>query len=290
MITGRNQLSQEIIKNLTDKTIKVKDVPKRYDVSLDQAKRLSRYLKITLAANKHLSESVNRKVHLMGLKVLALADLFKNEDWEGLEEILSSVNENITRDQLKQMVLSLEEKRERIQAFLEETKFKIKYLEESRKDARKAENKTYFAPSSPYYKKGVQLIGESLLQKIEQAKEDLKKTEEQIKETEKEIQDLRKISVKSFSEAVLASNMLSAKEIQKHGELQYKAGKWLYSKGYVVGFEVTLPNGRRVDVAGFNENREIIFVEVKASDNDFQNDNKWKWHLLYCDKFYFLGN
>ncbi|HFJ9465837.1 hypothetical protein NST86_32300 [Bacillus sp. FSL L8-0199] len=98
---------------------------------------MSRYLKITIAANKHLSESVNRKVHLMGLKVLALADLFKNEDWEGLEEILSSVNENITRDQLKQMVLSLEEKRERIQAFLEETKFKIKYLEESRKDAKK---------------------------------------------------------------------------------------------------------------------------------------------------------
>lgn len=136
MMTGRDQLSQEIIKDLTDKTIKLKDVPKRYDVSLDQVKRLSHYLKITLAANKHLSESVNRKVHLRGLKVLALADLFKNEDWEGLEEILSSVNENVTRDQLKQMVLSLEEKRERIQTFLEETKFKIKYLEESRKDAR----------------------------------------------------------------------------------------------------------------------------------------------------------
>ncbi|EOP90038.1 hypothetical protein IGM_02227 [Bacillus cereus HuB4-4] len=28
MITGRNQLSQEIIKKLTDKTIKVKDIPK----------------------------------------------------------------------------------------------------------------------------------------------------------------------------------------------------------------------------------------------------------------------
>ncbi|MEB9684753.1 hypothetical protein P4J24_23125 [Bacillus anthracis] len=122
MITGRDQLSQEIIKNLTDKTIKIKDIPKRYDVSLDQAKRLSRYLKITLIAKKYLSESVNQKVNLMGLKVLALADLFKNEDWEGLEEILSSVNENTTIDQLKQMVLSLEEKRERIQEFL-----KLKY-------------------------------------------------------------------------------------------------------------------------------------------------------------------
>lgn len=62
----------------------------------------------------------------------------------------------------------------------------------------------------------------------------------------------------------------------------------MYSKGYVVGFEVILPNVRRVDVAGFNENREIIFVEVKASDNDFQNDKKWKEYLLYCDKFYIL--
>lgn len=402
MITGRDQLSQEIIKDLTDKTIKIKDIPKRYDISLDQAKRLSRYLKITLAANKHLSASVNQKVNLMGLKVLALANLFKNEDWEGLEEILSSVNENTTRDQLKQMILSLEEKRKRIQKFLKETKLKIKYLEESRKDVkekieqlksiqseikvltkdfqkydettrefllehvgiyqrtsqgeneatntlilikrldslfqkklknmgvityndlkytheindldkfvraylerkkkrggiiwdfekedRRAENKAYFAPSSPYYKKGVQLIGESLLQKIEQTQEDLKKIEGQIKETEEEIQDLRKISVKSFSEAIIASNMLSAKEIQKHGELQYKVGKWLYSKGYVVGFEVILPNGKRVDVAGFDENREIIFVEVKASDNDFQNDKKWKEYLLYCDKFYFFGD
>jgi len=46
MITGRDQLSQEIIKDLTDKTIKVKDVPKRYDVSLDQAKRLWGFLPI----------------------------------------------------------------------------------------------------------------------------------------------------------------------------------------------------------------------------------------------------
>ncbi|HHP1053808.1 MmcB family DNA repair protein [Bacillus thuringiensis] len=53
---------------------------------------------------------------------------------------------------------------------------------------------------------------------------------------------------------------------------------------------MTLPNGKRVDVAGFDENRDIIFVEVKASDNDFQNDKKWKDYLLYCDKFYFFGD
>lgn len=402
MITGRDQLSKEILENLADKSIKVKDIPQQYGVSLDQAKRLSRYLKVTLIANKHLSELANRKIQLLGLKVLVIADLFKNEDWEGLEEILSFVTENTTRDHLKQTILALEEKRERIREFQKEVNFKIKCLEESKKDIKenlaelkaiqseitvltkdfqkydettrefllehvgiyqrvckkntqkvnvillikrldslfqkklkdmgiityndlkyvheindldkfvsaylerkkkrggivwdlekedkRSLNKGYFASLSPYYKNGVRLIGGSISKKIEHTKEELKEAEKQIREIEEEIQNLRETSVKSFLEAIHVSNMLSGKEIQKHGELQYKVGKWLYSKGYVVAFEVTLSNGKRVDVAAFNDKREIIFVEVKASEKDFQSDKKWKEYLPYCDKFYFFGD
>ncbi|KLA35383.1 hypothetical protein [Bacillus cereus] len=134
MITGRDELSLEIIKSLNDKKIRVKDIPQKYDVSLDQAKRLSRYLKITLSANKYLSESANMKIQLLGLKVFAINDLFKNGDWEGLEEILSLVTENTTRDHLKQMVLALEEKRNRLQEVQKEINFKIKCLKESKKE------------------------------------------------------------------------------------------------------------------------------------------------------------
>lgn len=400
MITGRDDLSLEIIQSLNDKTVRVKDIPHKYNVSLDQAKRLSRYLKIKSVANDHLTSLVSEKIDLLGLKVLVIADLFKAEDWEGIEEILTSVNEDTTRDQLKEMVLYLEEKRERLKSFLKEVKFKIRSLEGSKENLKvtmnnlqllkdesdlllskfkkydketrefllehvgmyqridcgqnsidlvlikrldslfqkqlkdsgiityvrlefvhlihniddfitaylkrkknrggilwdyeteemRSSRKGYPAPFSPEYKEGIQLIGGSILKKIKQTNEDLKSIEKQIKDTEEEIKRLRKINIKSFSEAVMASNMLSDKEIQAHGELQSKVGKWLYSKGYVVGFEITLPNGRRVDVAGFNEGKEIVFVEVKAFDSDFQNDKKWKDYLTYCDKFYFFGD
>ncbi|MEJ9125309.1 MmcB family DNA repair protein [Bacillus cereus] len=402
MITGRDELSLEIIRKLNDKKIKVKDIPQKYDVSLDQAKRLSRYLKITLSANKYLSELANIKIQWLGLKVLAINDLFKNEDWEGLEEILSLVTENTTRDHLKQMVLALEEKRNRLQEVQKEINFKIKRLDESKKEIKvnleklksiqgeiaaltvdfqkydeetrrfllehvgiyrhiceeniqktnnwilikrldslfqkklkamgiitynelkyvheikdldkfviaylerkknrggivweyekeeKREiNKGYFSSLTPYYKNGIRLIDKPLLETIEQTKAALKRAENQMQDIEKEIQDLRKTNVNSFFEAVNISNMLSVKEIQKHGELQDKVGKWLYSKGYVVAFEVILFNGKRVDVAAFNDKNEIVFVEVKASEQDFQSDKKWKEYLPFCDEFYFFGD
>lgn len=400
MITGRDDLSLEIIQSLNDKTVRVKDIPQKYGVSLDQAKRLSRYLKIKSVANDKLTSLVNEKIDLLGLKVLVIADLFKAEDWEGIEEILTSVNEHTTRDQLKQMVLYLEEKRERLKSFLKEVKFKIRSLEGRKEnlkvtlnnlqflkdesdllfnkfkkydketkdfllehvgmyqriergqtvidlvlikrldslfqkqlkdsgiityvslefihvihsideftnaylkrkknhggilwyydtEAMRASKKGFSVPFWPDYKEGVQLVGGSILKQIEKTNKELKNIEKEIKGIEEEIKRLKKLNIKSFSEAVIASNMLSEKEIQKHGELQSKVGKWLYSKGYVVGFEITLPNGRRVDVAGFNENKEIVFVEVKASDNDFQNDKKWKDYLPFCDKFYFFGD
>ncbi|XKK19915.1 MmcB family DNA repair protein [Bacillus sp. CB102A.1] len=402
MITGRDELSLEIIRKLNDKKIRVKDIPQKYDVSLDQAKRLSRYLKMILSANKYLSELANRKIQLLGLKVLAINDLFKNEDWEGLEEILSLVTENTTRDHLKQMILALEEKRNRLQEVQKEINFKIKYLDERKKEIKgnleklesvqgeiaaltvgfqkydketrgfllehvgvyrhiceehiqktnnlilikrldslfqkklkamgiitynelkyvheindldkfvsaylerkknnggivweyekeeKREiNKGYFSSLTPYYKNGIRLIDKTLLETIEQTKAELKRAENQMQDIEKEIQELRKTNVNSFFEAVKISNMLSVKEIQKHGELQDKVGKWLYSKGYVVAFEVILFNGKRVDVAAFNDMNEIVFVEVKASEQDFQSDKKWKEYLPFCDKFYFFGD
>ncbi|MCY8956159.1 MmcB family DNA repair protein [Bacillus cereus] len=43
-------------------------------------------------------------------------------------------------------------------------------------------------------------------------------------------------------------------------------------------------------MAAFNDENEIIFVEVKASDRDFQIDKKWKEYIPFCDKFYFFGD
>jgi hypothetical protein len=70
--------------------------------------------------------------------------------------------------------------------------------------------------------------------------------------------------------------------------LQDKALKWLYNRGYVVASEVTLPNGKRADAIGYNEQGHIVIVEAKASTADFLYGDKWESYLEYSDEFYFV--
>lgn len=105
---------------------------------------------------------------------------------------------------------------------------------------------------------------------------------------QREMRLLKKESPKSFIESIEAANTLSDYELKIHGELQDKALKWLYNREYIVASEVILPNGRRADVIGYNEDGHIIIIEVKASAQDFKRDQKWRTYLDYCDEFYFL--
>ncbi|MCY8956160.1 hypothetical protein MOE39_20425 [Bacillus cereus] len=78
-------------------------------------------------------------------------------------------------------------------AYLERKKNRGGIVWDFEKEDRRATNKGYFASLTPYYKNGIQLVGGSLLGKIEQTKSELKRTEKQMQDTEKEIQDLRKL-------------------------------------------------------------------------------------------------
>ena len=102
----------------------------------------------------------------------------------------------------------------------------------------------------------------SSIREIDQKKKEIEAEREDI---QKQIKELRKTSPKSFLESVEASNVLSTLELKRHGELQDKALKWLYNKGYIVASEITLPNGKRADVIGFSESGHIVIVEVKVS-------------------------
>jgi len=51
--------------------------------------------------------------------------------------------------------------------------------------------------------------------------------------------------------------------------------------------ELTLANGRRVDVAGLDGAGGLTFVEIKVSVADFRADAKWPEYLPFCDAFYF---
>ena len=51
--------------------------------------------------------------------------------------------------------------------------------------------------------------------------------------------------------------------------------------------ELSLPNGRRADVAALSDKGEVWIVEVKCSVADFRCDAKWPDYRDYCDRLLF---
>ncbi|WP_374723671.1 MmcB family DNA repair protein [Calidifontibacillus erzurumensis] len=384
-ITGTDKKSLEILESLEAGT-KVKDIPGMFGVSIDQAKRLSRYRNMLKQAKDHLAEPAIAKIKIIGLKTLYLAPLFKHEDWEGLTEVLSAVNENTKRDDLPLLIEALKEKRKRMEEFQADIDRKLAYLEQREKDLKQLEDETNqlmkkikeetkflskypqtvqdflikhlgiygdklvlarrldsrwqkalknkgvlsydnqqfiwlvndldklveeyesrtkrkyptewkyereekrskdYLPSTPEYKLPTGLTAD-LLSSMKEINEKMKRIEIERKGIQEEIQQLKKTSPQSFIEQVKATNALSVYDLKRHGEMQDKALKWLYSKGYVVASEVTLPNGKRCDVIGYNNSGHLVIIEIKVSLQDFIRDEKWETYLEYCDEFYFF--
>jgi len=51
--------------------------------------------------------------------------------------------------------------------------------------------------------------------------------------------------------------------------------------------ELSLGNGRRVDVMALDRGGLLTVVEIKTSTADYRSDRKWQEYLAYCDAFYF---
>lgn len=396
VITGTDSTSLKVIKDLND-GVKIKEIVNTFNISLDQAKKLSRFAKLVNTAKNHLSENEVIKLKEIGLKSLFLSELFKSEDWEGLQDVLASITSTTKRDDFKLLIHSLNEKRVRITEMEERARYQIEALEQRKREGVEKEkelnkvlkevNETvsefdkygddvkgfliehvglyengyvltkrldslwqsklksdgiiyydrddyvhvifdidefvsayharvkkrgnilwdkekererhdkkmkssyggyYEFPESPYYKRGDSLVGESLLQKIEEVKKEIKENRKEIKAAEKEVNKLKKQKVNSFMEAVMRTNQLSPRELKAHGELQSKASKWLFEQDYIATTEVVLPNGKRADVIGYNREGKIYIIEIKASRADFLQDTKWREYLNYCDYFCFI--
>jgi hypothetical protein len=389
-ITGIDEISLLVLEHLS-KGIRVKDIPSMFPITLDQAKRLSRYSHILEKAKTHLQPSEVEKIRLFGIKILFLSPLFKVEDWEGITEILSSVDKETKRDEFPKLIQALQEKRQRIREFQQEAESKLNLLERKEGDLQRLEedirethqrakeeiaflnkypdtvhtflikhlgvyneklvlarrldsrwqkslkkkdmlffeefvwyvkdldgvvedylkrvnrkvplgtewdydkeekrnqNSDYHTPYNPEYRlpKGLAVDFRSMLEGIEEKISQVKKERESIN---KEMRELRKTSPKTFIESIQASNVLSAHELRIHGEMQERALKWLFNRGYIVASEVTLPHLKRADIIGYNEEGRIIIIEVKVSAADFRQDQKWTSYLEYCDEFYFFLN
>jgi hypothetical protein len=61
----------------------------------------------------------------------------------------------------------------------------------------------------------------------------------------------------------------------------------LLNHGFSQLVELTLANGRRLDVAALGADGTIVGIEIKVSVADFKADEKWLEYLGYCDLFYF---
>lgn len=127
MINGVDEISLSILKDFEDgKTIPY--IIDRYNISLDQAKKLSR-LKLMYDQLSFLSEILQIKLKRLGIKALVLAPLVKENDMEGIEEILQSVDEDVKRDTLAKMILALKEKRSHINSAKKEMDSRLRTLE-----------------------------------------------------------------------------------------------------------------------------------------------------------------
>ncbi|TXC78306.1 MmcB family DNA repair protein [Metabacillus litoralis] len=131
-ITGIDPLSKRILLDL-DRGLKVLQVPDHYPVSLDQAKKLSRFRRMLDISKGNLEKEYYERLLLLGLKSLPLSSLIKRFDWGGVMEILSVVTDETTRDDLNLLICALNEKKKKIREFKEDTNLILEQLEATNK-------------------------------------------------------------------------------------------------------------------------------------------------------------
>lgn len=126
--------------------VSVKDIKEKYHITEDQAKKISQIAKMYNAIAS-LDNLLQEKFIKLGFKALVLSPLFKNNDIDGIKEILESITLDIKRDDLKLLPAALEEKREKLKqakqdaeymfnelkALEQETEERIKELEENKR-------------------------------------------------------------------------------------------------------------------------------------------------------------
>jgi hypothetical protein len=368
-ITGSDDLSKRILIDL-NRGMKVAKIPEHYPVSLDQAKRLSRFNKMLKLASEHLNEDLAHRLQQLGIKSLPLSSLFRQADWDGIIEILSVVTDETKRDELELLIDALKEKRDRINEFKGEIDLSLLELERIEQSLRTKEKEIllclqdwnkhlqvfesyprsirscleeylgvfngrlvlakrlhanweqhlredgmieYDGNQSVYYIKDIHRFVESLksshnhgiknhpvtqesigpasahcfVDSINRLKQELREIQEKKPTIEEELIRIKQETVQSYMRLAQFPDYLSAAELKRHKEIQFKALKWLFNRGFITMADFTLPNGNKADIFAYNESQIVIF-EIKVSKNDLITDHKWTECLPYCHDFFFL--
>lgn len=266
-ITGIDSVSKQIIDAIAG-GLRVLEAPLHYPVSLDQAKRLSRFKKMLALAEENLEEDQYKRFYSLGLKCLPLSHLFKQRDWAGITEILTVITEETTRDELQLLISGLEEKRQRITEFKENTELLLTQLEERDRELQKKEKE--------------------LLQAGTEFAQELQEVRKNRSSLQQEIEKIKKNISRTYMKVADIPEFISAEHLKLHKKLQSKALKWLFKHGYTTVGDYPLPNGKKVDIFAYNASGELIIIDVKVSKSDIWTDKKWTNALAFCHDYYFL--
>ena len=106
----------------------IKEIVKKLDISLDKAKKISQIYNMSKKISS-LNLNLQNKFKNLGFKALVLNPLFKENDIDGIKEILESVDISIKRDELKLLPEALKEKRERLVIAKQNALFEKEHLE-----------------------------------------------------------------------------------------------------------------------------------------------------------------
>jgi hypothetical protein len=264
IITGKDATSLRVLASLSKGT-RVSEIAEMYSISLDQAKRLSRYNRILQDAAEQLSLDDYERVTLLGIKILPLAKLFKRKDWEAISEILSVVTDETTRDELSLLVKGLEDKRDWLRNLKEDSSIQIQQLRELEAD----------------------LIQKDKRLKSSGKREESASIRKRIKEVHNEIKLIDSIMKQEYNKSINITK-LSLDELKEHKELQRKASSWLYKRGYVVTTDWVLPNGVKTALAAYDEYGKVVIVEIIVSRFQISNIRVWDSYLNCCDELLLL--
>lgn len=138
-LDGTDTFSEMLIIE-SQKGVKPKGLVERHHITIDQAKRISRYANYLVKVEGEISVSAFEKMKSLGLKSLVFAPLIKESDFKGLEEVLQASFPTMKRDTLATLIKALGEKRERIEQFEKEVSSKLSWLERKEKDLSDKEN------------------------------------------------------------------------------------------------------------------------------------------------------
>jgi DNA repair protein MmcB-like len=296
--TTRDEL-QLLINALNEKRERILEFKEKADLSLSQLEKAEQSLQIKEKELLMLQKEMNEQLRIF----YQYPDPFHSflGEYLGLYEgklvLAKRLNVNWQRSLRKQGIIEYDEFQyiyflKDFNSFIESLKSRhdrgLEYRWDPDKDIKRITKSTPWAdvPHDGKYKIPT-AFSDPFIDSMNKVKQELKEIKDKKVAIEDKLIKIKHETVQSYMEMAEASDYLSAADLKRHKELQDKALKWLFNRGFIAVAEFTLPNGKRADIFAYNESQIVVF-EIKVSKSDLMTDQKWTEYLPYCHDLFFL--